>query len=235
VLFSSSYRNTVPASCPNVCRRVPVQVMNLRTEQERRLVALMQERYGEMLSLFLLSGLGEDGKAGARYFTVCEVDWDGNIIRRRLVLSPDSEDSMLPHGRDPLVFAAILKLLRERGQANKVSFRLADLTAALGWDAAADSAEAVAGAIGRYYGATLAALPQRGELDIVESPPPGRGSRILIERETRVTEGESVKKSYFGVAFHLEFSLWLRHRLLLGIDWKRVAAISMSGGAQAKI
>jgi hypothetical protein len=204
--------------------------MNLRTEQERRLVAYTQERYGEMLSLFLLSGLDEEGRAGARYFAVSEMDWDENIIRHRLVLSPDSEESLLPHGRDPLVLAAILKLLRERGKANRVRFRLAELTAALGWGDTAESAEAVSGAIGRYYSATLAALP-RGEHYAGESPPIGRGSRILIERETQVTEREGAGKSYFGVAFNLEFSLWLRHRILLGIDWKRVAAISMSGGA----
>jgi hypothetical protein len=208
--------------------------MNLRTEQERRLVVYIREKYGEMLSLFLLAGLGEEGRAGARHFAVCELDWDGNIIRRHLVLSADSEESLLPHGRDPLVFAAILRLLRERGKANSVRFRLADLTAELGWSDTADSAEAVAGAIGRYYSATLAALPPRGEHYTGESPPSGRGSRILIERETQVTEGEGAGRIYFEVGFHLEFSLWLRHRLLLGLDWKRVAAISMSGDTQAK-
>jgi hypothetical protein len=208
--------------------------MNLRTEQERRLAAYTQEKYGEMLSLFLLAGLGEEGRAGARHFTVYEMDWDENIIRRHLVLSADSEESLLPHGRDPLVFAALLKLLRERGKANRVRFKLADLTAELGWGDTAESAEAVSGAIGHYYGATLAALP-RGEHHTGESPPPGRGSRILIERETQVTEGEGAGRGYFGVAFHLEFSLLLRHRILLGIDWKRVAAISMSGDTQAKI
>jgi hypothetical protein len=201
--------------------------MSFRTEQEMRLVSYTQERYGEMLSLFLLAGLGEEGRAGTRHFTVCEVDWDGNIIRRRLALFPDSEESMLPHGRDPLVFAAILKLLRERGKVNRVRFKLADLTAALGWSDMADSAEAVTGAIGRYYGATLAALPPRGEHYTGESPPSGRGSRILIERETQVTEGEGAGRSYFEVGFHLEFSLWLRHRILLGLDWKRVIAVEI--------
>jgi hypothetical protein len=200
--------------------------MNLCTEQERRLVAYMQERYGEMLSLFLLSGLGEEGQAGARHFTVSELDWDENIIRRHLVLSSNSAESLLPHGRDPLVLAATLKLLRERGQANRVRFRLAELTAALGWGDTAESAEAVSGAIGRYYGATLAALP-RGEHHTRESRPPGRGSRILVERETEVIEGEGVGESYFGVAFHPDFSLWLGHKLLLGIDWKRVIAVEI--------
>ena len=201
--------------------------MNFRTEQERRLIAYTQERYGEMLSLFLLSGLGEEGRAGARHFTICEMNWDENIIRRRLVLSSDSEESPLPHGRDPLVFVAILKLLRERGKADKVRFRLADLTALLGWDDTAESAQAVSGAIGRYYSATLTALPQRGERYTEESSPLGRGSRILIERETQVAEGEGAGRSYFGLAFHLEFSLWLRHKILLGIDWKRVVVIEV--------
>jgi hypothetical protein len=208
--------------------------MNLRTEQERRLVAYTQERYGEMLCLFLLAGLGEEGQAGARYFIVYEMDWDENVIRRCLMLSADSEESLLPHGRDPLVFAALLKLMRERGKANKVRFRLADLMTMLGWSDTADSAEAVAKAIGRYYGATLVALPSGGEPYPGESAPSGRGGRILIERETQVTEGEGAGKSYFGVAFHPDFALWLRHRILLGIDWKRVVAISMSGSTQAK-
>jgi hypothetical protein len=208
--------------------------MSFRTEQERRLVASTQDAYGDMLSLFLLAGLGEEGRAGARHFTVCEMDWDGNIIRRRLILSPDSEESLLPHGRDPLVLAVILKLLRERRQANRVGFRLAELMATLGWSDLSASGKVVADAIGRYYATTLASLRPSGESYPGESGASGRGGRILIEHETQVTEGESLGRTHFAVALHPDLALWLGHRILLGIDWKRVVAISLSGGAKAK-
>ena len=74
--------------------------MTFRTERERQLVAFMQEAYGEMLSLFLLSGLGEEGWLGLRYFIVAEVDWDDRIIRHRIAMTSDG-DEFLPQDRDP--------------------------------------------------------------------------------------------------------------------------------------
>src|SRR4051812_27062486 len=101
--------------------------MIFRTEQERQLVAYMQEAYGELLALFLLSGLGEEeGWSGLRYFTVAEVDGDEKTVRHRLAMTSDG-DTFLPHGSDPLVLAALLKLLRERGKTHRMKCRLVDV------------------------------------------------------------------------------------------------------------
>ena len=201
--------------------------MNFHTERERHLVAFLQDTYGEMLSLFLLTGLDEQGWSGLRYFTVCEVDQDEKVIRHRLAMISD-DDTSLPHGRDPLVLAALLKLLLERSKTYRMKCSLVDLMAILGWEDLASARQAVAGAMERYYTASLALLaPSEDEPYFGESPTFALKRRILIDQETRGAESERGTKAYFNIAFNPDCTTWLMQRILLDIDWKRVVAIEV--------
>jgi hypothetical protein len=197
--------------------------MNFRTEQERRLVSFMQEAYGELLSLFLLSGLGEEGFDGLSYFTVCELGAGGEINRRRVAVTSDG-DTFLPHGRDPLILAALLKLLPGH-ETHRVKCRPSDLTALLGWEGIAGAGQAAAGAIERYYAASLAVLVPSEELYFGESPAFAHSQRILIEYETVDSEGDGM--THVNAAFNPTFVDRLRSKSLLGIDWGRVVAIEV--------
>lgn len=198
--------------------------MNFRTEQERQLVSFMQETYGELLSLFLLSGLGEDGFDGLSYFTVCELGPGEMIDRRRLAVTSDG-DTFLPHGRDPLVLAALLKLLQGSGSTHVVRCRPSDLTGLLGWEDIASGGQAVTRAMERYYAVSLAVLADSGELYFGESPVLALRQRILVEHGT--AGGESGEEFYVSAAFNPDFVDRLRRKALLGIDWSRVVAVEV--------
>jgi hypothetical protein len=201
--------------------------MNFRSEKEKQLIAFLQATFGELLSLFLLSGLGEEGWVGRRYFTISELDYHEKIIRHRLVLT-SYEDTFLPHGLDPLVLAALLKLLFDRGKTYRMNCRLVELRAVLGWDDLAGTGKSVAGALERYYAASLAVMPPlEEEPHFGESPTFVLRRRILLEYETPGTGIEGGLNTDFGVAFNPDFTLWLRRKILLGIDWERVMAVEV--------
>lgn len=198
--------------------------MNFRTEQERHLVSFMQEAYGELLSLFLLSGLGEEGFDGLSYFTVCERGPGEEINRRRLAVTSDG-DTFLPHGRDPLVLAALLKLQQSPVSTHVVKCRTSDLTTLLGWEDMASGGQAVTRAMERYYGVSLAVLAPSEEPYFGESPVLALSQRILVEHGTAGDEGGEV--SYVSAAFNPDFVDRLRRKSLLGIDWSRVVAVEV--------
>lgn len=198
--------------------------MNFRTEQERHLVSFMQEAYGELLSLFLLSGLGEEGFDGLRYFTVCEHGPGEEINRRRIAVTSDG-DTFLPHGRDPLILAALLKLLQGQGSTHMVRCRTSDLTSLLGWEDIASGGQAVTRAMERYYAVSLAVLAHSAEPYFGESPVLALRQRILVEHET--AGGESGEVSYVSAAFNPDFVDRLRRKSLLGIDWGRAVAVEV--------
>lgn len=198
--------------------------MNFRTEREKQLVAFMQETFGELLSLLLLTGLGEEAWPGSRRFTVSELDADGYMISHRLELT---SDEALPHGRDPLVLAALLKMLIERRQPSRLAYEQAEIVRALGWRDVAGAGGAVVGAVERYYAASLA------EVEKIQTRPDSTGpvafvsaTRFLMGYRTsgaELAEGTGTVVAVFNPDFVMELS----RRVLHGMDWKRVVAIEV--------
>ena len=105
---------------------------------EGKVVAEARKLLGHNLADFLLSGLGESAIAHHRMFTVQSIHSHIDEITYRLEMINDSE-SGLPIGRDPLVLAALLDLLRERQPPDSsILFRESDILDKLEW---ADNAE----------------------------------------------------------------------------------------------
>lgn len=198
--------------------------MIFRTEKEKQLVAFMQETFGELLSLLLLTGLGEEAWPGSRRFTVSEVDADGYMIRHRLELT---SDEALPHGRDPLVLAVLLKMLIERRQPSRLACEQAEIVRALGWRDVAGAGRAIVGAVERYYAASLA------EVEKMQTQPESAGAVAFVRAKRflmgyRISGMELADGTGTVVAvFNPDFVMELARRVLHGMDWKRVVAIEV--------
>jgi hypothetical protein len=91
----------------------------------RGLAAFVREEFGEHLSTLLLAGYGEGKGTRKRSMIVMLAAAEGGRRVRFLETTSDSGD--LPHGRDPLVLAALLSLLAGRGTASRLVFTLTEL------------------------------------------------------------------------------------------------------------
>ena len=83
---------------------------------ERRLLEFALDLFGEPLSRFLLSGLGEETEAQVWLFSVSFADGSGVARGREIRVEPDDiprEPRVLPGRREPLVILALLRLLIE--------------------------------------------------------------------------------------------------------------------------
>ncbi len=83
---------------------------------ERRLLEFALDLFGEPLSKFLLSGIGEEAESQAWLFRVSFDDGSGVIRSREIRVEPDDiprEPRVLPRRREPLVILALLRLLIE--------------------------------------------------------------------------------------------------------------------------
>lgn len=201
-----------------------VQRMKFRTEKEEQLVVFMQETCGELLSLLLLTGLGENAWPDRRRFTVSEIDADGYMIRHRLELT---SDETLPHDRDPLVLAALLKMLIERRLPYTLKCEHAELVHALGWRDIVGADGDIIKAVERYYTASLAEVEslwtRPGSVGTVAFV---RATRFLIGYQTHGVELADGTGTVVAI-FNPDFVVGLARRVLLGIDWKRVVAIEV--------
>ena len=83
---------------------------------ERRLLEFALDLFGEPLSKFLLSGIGEEIEAQAWLFSVSFDDGSGVARAREIRVEPDDiprEPRVLPGRHEPLVMLALLRLLIE--------------------------------------------------------------------------------------------------------------------------
>jgi hypothetical protein len=87
---------------------------------------------GSNLSDYLLSGLGETNMTHCRAFTAQTTAADEDVTYRFEMINESPQG--LPIGREPLVLAVLLNLLRERRPLDdKVTFRTSDILELLRW------------------------------------------------------------------------------------------------------
>lgn len=121
-------------------------------EGERELLDFTRRLLGRNLSEFLLCCIGE-WRHPRRRFTAQSIRTQGPVVTYQLEIVGES-GAGLPGGSDPLVLAALLRLLLTGGQGrDELNFNEDELLAMLGWADTAASRSAVESAIERYCSA----------------------------------------------------------------------------------
>lgn len=201
--------------------------MGRRTKAERRLIEFVGREFGEHLGALLLSGLGESPAAGRRAFAVTITDRLGSAEQYSLEMSADGE-STLPFGKDPLVLAAHLRMLRDQGAASRLVYCFPDVLRVLGWRDPIRDAGVVEGALIRYYRSSYSQVRRRRH--------PLAQASVGRTAEQRLVDGYDFEDEplrsykdysavYTVVDFNPQFLDQLRRRALFGIDWNLVTAV----------
>jgi hypothetical protein len=197
----------------------------------RRLTEYLERHCGPHLSAFLLAG--GKSQAGSRMFSVTsrgerDETQEKYIEFGRLGLSAD-----LPHGQDPLILVALIRLLFERGEVTEEACTLTvDHTALLKLLGVKDSFEArgrLREALERYENLRFVEVIYRQSKKGPKKSGRGNLNRVLthLEAET-VTGGKSGWGTRLRVAVEFDYSFIdeLRRGTLFGVDWQRVISVS---------
>ena len=211
------------------------------TRQERRLLKFALDRFGEMLTRFLLAGFGEEKVAPRWTFAITFIGADGALQKRRLLImthEPADGSSWLPRGRDPLVLIALLRLLlHERRRAgDTLVFREAEVLKLLGWGDTEERRDEINEAVRRYsvltyeWGMNSTELAGRALDYYVANERPLLGYRTVSEE----TEEGRRERTYTRVEFSDQFIGGLLNRSLFGVAWDKVKSIKLTADTKRR-
>jgi len=121
---------------------------------EQRLIEFAHQRFGEHLTQFLLTGLGEEQMGQRLRFSITYAG-GAEVLKRKLNIithEPADGSTCLPHGRHPLVLIALLQLLLRGGHAppNSLRYDQEDVLNLLGWKDTRKARGEIGEAIKRY-------------------------------------------------------------------------------------
>lgn len=200
---------------------------------ERRLLKFALGTFGEALSRFLLTGLGEEAVEPRWHFTVAYAGGDVDAYEGRLQVithEPLDGQSLLPRWRDPLVLLALLRLLLHPGQESMapLTYEPGDVLRLLGWPDDQDARRELDEAVGRYSYLTYkwemsgAGLSRRG-LSLL------KGREQVLSSYTTVDEEAGgagrARRVFSRVVFNTAFIDSLRRRSLFDVDWNNVSSL----------
>lgn len=198
---------------------------------ERMLLEYALDLFGDPLSQFLLSGLGEEDEARVWVFSVTFAGRLGAIYKREIRVEPDKFPrirNLLPRRREPLVMVALLHLLMGEGKSSSptLSYQQEDVLALLGWNNTAKARSSIDRAVQRYARLLYRWNLGGRELSDINLP--------FYEGESRLVSGHSHHDAeengrYKRVANRVEFGVSspeeLRGRSLFDINWDSVSEI----------
>ncbi len=203
------------------------------TPSEQHLIDFAREQFGEYLSQFLLTGLGEDKLGQRGRFTIAYNGDDNARLKRQVQVithEPLDGSSLLPRRRDPLVLLALLHLLPNGDQAspNSLEYKQEDVLSLLGWKDTKKARREIDEAVRRYFLLTFKWKMNKHEL-ARRKLSYSTSSEGLISENNIVNEedADSVqrKRVFNRVVFNDYFMEQLRGRSLFGIDWKGVRSV----------
>jgi hypothetical protein len=120
------------------------------TAFEQKVLNEARQLLGSNLAAFLLCSLGETQITHCRAFTAQSTDPHAENVHYQFEMVNESEQG-LPIGRDPLVLAVLLNMLRERQPMHdKVTFRVSDILETLQWSQTTESQLLIKQAIEKY-------------------------------------------------------------------------------------
>jgi hypothetical protein len=130
--------NFVTNMASRLVKLVPAGEYFRLSGSERRLLVFALDLFGEPLSRFLLSGIGEETEAQLWLFSVSFDGGSGVPHGREIRVEPDDiprEPRVLPGRREPLVMLALLSLLLEaHGSLSTLSYSQEQVLNLLGWE-----------------------------------------------------------------------------------------------------
>lgn len=198
---------------------------------ERRLLEFALDLFGEPLSRFLLSGIGEEAEMQVWLFRVSFNNESEVACCREIRVEPDDiprEPRVLPCQREPLVMLALLHLLIEaHGSLSTLSYSQEQVLNLLGWGDDETTRSDIDQAVRRYARLSYSW---------------GLSKEELTERKLSFYDAESRFISGYGyynaeadgenrrIANNAEFSSvfveGLIRRTGFNVDWKRVSEIT---------
>lgn len=201
--------------------------MARKTRAERRLIAHLKEQFGEHLSALLLSGYGTREWVQRRGLVVSTTDRVGTQEEHSVLLLTEGAHP-LPYGQDPIVLAAHLRMLSERGASGRLSYDLFGMLEALGWVDPVQGLKAIEGALYRYYRLSYATAGRRRHPMAPQAEGVTAERRILtsydFEHEPVRVHG-AYPMLHSVVEFSQRFLDQLRQRSLFSIDWNMVTEV----------
>lgn len=201
--------------------------MPRKTRAEKRLIAHLEEQFGGHLSALLLSGYGTKTWAQRRELAISTADRVGNKEEHSVVLLTKGAHT-LPYGQDPVVLAAHLRMLSERGAYGRLSYDLFEMMGVLGLVDPVQGMKAIEGALHRYFRLSYAVEGKR------RHPLSPQSEGVTAERRMLTAydfEHEPVRSRdpyplmHTVVEFSQRFIEQLRQRSLFGIDWDLVCSV----------
>ena len=211
------------------------------TRSERRLLKFALDRFGEMLTRFLLTGFGEEKVAPRWNFAIAFTGADGTLQKRHLGVithEPADGSSCLPRGRDPLALIALLHLLlhERRGESDVLVFHEAEALRLLGWKDTEEHRDEIDEAIRRYFLMTYEWGMNSSELTRNNLDSYSAGGSLILQYRTsghRTAEG-GVERTYHSVKFCDMLVDSLVSRTLFEVAWDKVKAIKLVHGSKRR-
>jgi hypothetical protein len=201
---------------------------------EQRLLDFSRERFGEHLSQFLLSGLGEEPTGQRWRFTINYAGDESAALKRQVEVithKPLDGSSSLPRGRDPLVLAVLLHLLLTGSQASStvLSYEHEEVLSLLGWKDTRKACGAIDEAVQRYFKITYKWGMNKTELARQKLRFYTCDENLLSETYILSEEdaGGRIKRVVSRIVFNERFIERLLNRSLFGIDWDSVRSVGM--------
>jgi hypothetical protein len=204
----------------------------LLSDSERALLEFALDQFGEPLSRFLLSGLGEEAAARVWLFTVSFANEPGAGRSRRIKVEPDDipgTPCVLPRRREPLAMLALLHLLIEsrRQSSSALSYKQEEVLSLLGWEDAAKTLSAIDEAVKRYASLSYSWGLSREELTERKLSFYNAESRFVSGYGYYNAEEDGEDKRIMNnVYFSSVFVEGLTHRTGFNVDWNRVSEIT---------
>lgn len=201
--------------------------MARKTRVERRLIAHLEEQFGEHLSALLLSGHGVKSWVRQRELVISSTDRVGNQEEHSVVLLTKGAHS-LPYGQDPVVLAAHLRMLSERGAYGRLSYDLFEMLGVLSWEDPVQGMKEIEGALHRYFRLSYAVEGVRCH-PLAPQPEGVTAERRMLTAYDFEHEPVRSRDPYPAMQTVVEFSQRFleqcKLRSLFGIDWSLVTSV----------
>jgi hypothetical protein len=192
---------------------------------ERKILSEARQLLGPNLADYLLSGLGETDITLCRAFTSQSTAPDAEKVTYQFEMINESEQG-LPIGRDPLVLAVLLNMLRERQPMDdKVTFRVSDILESLQWSQTTASQLLIKQSIEKYTLTAYCLVDPTVSEDERSMNLNAGFKRLIIGYETsskllhvKRTDQQSLITVQFPGAFL--YSVWRERKQFLGIEFQ---------------
>lgn len=200
------------------------------TEAEHDLLNTARRVLGSNLFEFLLSGLGEPHHARRRYTAISIREHNLGLTQLEVIAETEKG---LPGGRDPVVMAALLHLLRTGGKGrDEVVYSDGELLGILSWPDTLESRLSMNASVERYYCAAYHRMSreslgeERGEMVSSQVQKLVTGYETTEEWEVGTPRGKRHKETILHFTTKLVEEMSSAGKYFLGIDFEQFERIS---------